>query len=112
MGDGWTAEQLIREMKTQGLTPNIVLRCETPQAVKAAVASKMGMGILFRETIEPEVRRGQFKLVKLPLGHLSGESFIVYRNDRPLSPRLRSFARYCAKDGSRPSAIEDEKTIC
>lgn len=102
VGGGWTAEQLMREMKTQGLTPNIVMRCETPEAVKAAVASKMGMGILFRETIELEVRRGQFKLVKLPLGNLSGESYIVYRNDRPLSAPAQEF-RQILRQGRQPS---------
>lgn len=91
VGDRGTAEQIIREMTMQGLKPNIVLRCETPQSLKTAVASKMGVGILFRETIEPEAKNGQFKLIKLPPANFRGESFIIYRKDRPLSACARDF---------------------
>lgn len=90
LGGRGTAEQIIREMKTQRLKPNVVLRCETPQGVKAAVASKMGVGILFKETIESEVRSGEFKIIKLP-ANFSGESFIVYGKDKLLTASAQDF---------------------
>ncbi len=86
---GWkgrgTNERLLQELKKKGLTPNIAMRCESPEAVKAAVKRKMGVGILFKETIETELKRGEFKIVKLPVKNLDGKSFIVYLKDRPLS---------------------------
>lgn len=97
-----TAEQIIRAMKTLRLKPNIVLRCETPHAVKAAVASNMGLGILFKETIEPEVKSGEFKLVELPPADYSGESFIVYRKDRPLSACAQDFLELLRQRQQRP----------
>lgn len=49
-------------MREKGLKPKVALRCDSPEAVKAAVKRKMGMGILFKETIQPEVRKGEFKI--------------------------------------------------
>ncbi len=86
-----TTEQLLTEMKRKGLNPNIAMRCESPDAVKAAVRTKMGVGILFKETIEAEVRRGEFKIIKLPMKNFTGESSLVYRKDRSLSASAQDF---------------------
>jgi DNA-binding transcriptional LysR family regulator len=106
-----TAEQIIRELKTRGLKPNIALRCGTPQAVKAAVASKMGMGILFKDVIEREVRSGEFKLVKLPPANFSGESSIVYRKNKLLTASAQDFLNLLRQHRQRRLALEEEINI-
>lgn len=82
-------EQFLQSVKKKGVKPNIAMRCDSPEAVKAFVKRKMGAGILFKETVEPEVRKGEFKIIKLPGQTFEGQSFIVYRKDRPLSPNAR-----------------------
>jgi hypothetical protein len=49
---------------TQGLPGrsfNIVMRCESPEAIKTAVNKKLGVGILYWEVMKEEVARGLFK---------------------------------------------------
>lgn len=97
-----TTERFLRAMKKTGLNPNIAMRCDSPAAVKEVVSRKMGMGILFKETIEPEVRKGEFKIVKLPVKNFEGKSFIVYRKDRPLSTSAKDFLNLLRRSRARP----------
>ncbi len=67
------------------------MRCESPDAVKMAVKKKMGVGILFKSVVEADVRRGDFKIIKMPGLNLIGKSYIIYHKDRPLSPNAQEF---------------------
>jgi DNA-binding transcriptional LysR family regulator len=86
-----TAEQFLQRAKQEGVKLNIAMRCESPEAVKAFVRTKMGIGLLFQETVEPELKSGEFKALKLLEQNLEGQSFIVYRSNRPLSPAAQDF---------------------
>ncbi len=85
------AEKLLKGLKKRGLNFNIAMRCDSPHAVKVAVKKRAGMGILFRNTVEPDVKRGDFKIIKMPGVSLVGKSYIVYRKDRPLTANVREF---------------------
>ena len=71
-----SGEQVIREMKKRGLTPNVGLLCETPQAIITAVAKQMGVGVLFEEMVTPEIKSGKFRMLELPSGDFGGESIV------------------------------------
>lgn len=86
-----TAESLIQDLRRRGLKLTVAMHADSPEAVKAFVKSKMGVGILFKETIESELRTGEFKMIKLPEQKAAGQSFIVYRKDRPLSTTASEF---------------------
>lgn len=101
-----TTNQLLREMKKKGSNPNIVMRCDSPEGVKEAVSRKMGVGFLFKQAIEPEVRKGEFKILKLPVKNFEGQSFIVYRKDRPLSANAQDFLDLLRR--SRPGPLRDQ----
>ena len=105
---GGTTEQLLGEMKKKGLNPNIAMRCDSPESVKEAVSRKMGVGILFKETIEPEVRKGEFKIIRLPVKNFEGRSFIVYRKDGPLSANAQGFLNLLRRLRPRP-VTEDQR---
>jgi DNA-binding transcriptional LysR family regulator len=106
---GGTTEQLLREMKKKGLNPNIAMRCDSPESVKEAVSRKMGVGILFKETIEPEVRKGEFKILKLPVKNFEGRSFIAYRKDGPLSANAQEFLNLLRQLHPRPITDQSKK---
>lgn len=86
-----TSNQILKELRSQGLNFEIGIRCESPEAVKMAVRSNLGVGILFKNTVEPEIRKGDFKLVKLPGLKLVGKTFIIYHKHRPLSSSAQEF---------------------
>jgi DNA-binding transcriptional LysR family regulator len=69
----------------------VVLRCDTPEGVKAAVRNRLGVGLLFRGSVENNIKRGEFKAIKLPADAVEGTYFIVYHKTRPLSPLAQDF---------------------
>jgi DNA-binding transcriptional LysR family regulator len=90
-GKGAT-EKILRQLTRGGITVNVALRCVTPDAVKAAVREKMGLGILFYNLIEEDIRRKDLKTLKFPgLPILVGNSYIVYTKNKPLSCAANDF---------------------
>jgi DNA-binding transcriptional LysR family regulator len=91
--DGMDAtDKMLKEIKSRGLTVNVALRCASPDAVKAAVRRKMGVGILFYNLIEEDIKREDFKTLKFPgLPKLVGNSYIVYSKNKPLSSAGNDF---------------------
>jgi DNA-binding transcriptional LysR family regulator len=90
-GKGAT-EKMLKQLTSGGMTVNVALRCVSPDAVKAAVRKKMGLGILFYNLIEEDIRRKDLKTLKFPdLPKLVGNSYIVYRKNKPLSCAANDF---------------------
>ena len=84
--------KMLQQLQYRGLTPNIALRCASPDAVKAAVRNKMGLGILFYNLIEEDIKRKDLKTLNFPdLPKLVGNSYIVYRKNKPLSCAANDF---------------------
>jgi DNA-binding transcriptional LysR family regulator len=85
-------EKMLKQLTRGGITVNVALRCVTPAAVKAAVREKMGLGILFYNLIEEDIKRKDLKTLKFPgLPKLVGNSYIVYGKKKPLSCAANDF---------------------
>jgi DNA-binding transcriptional LysR family regulator len=80
-----TTHKLLQHLRHRGLIPNIALRCASPDAVKAAVRRKMGIGILFYNLIEEDIKRRNLKPIKFSgLKTFAANSYIVYNKKKPL----------------------------
>jgi DNA-binding transcriptional LysR family regulator len=80
-----TTHKILGLLRSRGLKPNIAVRCATPDGVKAAVKRKMGIGLLFRNLIDEDIRRREVKILKIiGLPRLTGNSYIVHNRNRPL----------------------------
>jgi DNA-binding transcriptional LysR family regulator len=90
-------ERLLREADS-GIWPNIVLRCESPAAVKTAVRNNMGIGILFLSSVRPDIQNRRFKRLKLLDANLDIQTYVVYPRDS-LSALTRNFIAYSAQFG-------------
>jgi DNA-binding transcriptional LysR family regulator len=76
----------------QGYKPNIAVQCEVSEAVEAAVQRELGVGILYRETIEPDLRNRDLKILHVPeLEKIKTKSFIIYNRCKPLSGVAQDF---------------------
>jgi DNA-binding transcriptional LysR family regulator len=84
-------EKLLRELRKIGHKPKISMRCESPEALKTAVRSGAGIGILFYDSIREEVRRNEFAVVKLAGIDLASHSYILYAKNKPLSAPAQEF---------------------
>jgi DNA-binding transcriptional LysR family regulator len=77
---------MLNQLKRQGLTLNVTMRCKSPDVLKAAVRRKMGVGVLFYNQIEKNIKRRDFKALNFSrLPKLVGNSYIVYSKTKPLS---------------------------
>jgi len=94
-------EDALRQLEISGFKLDIAMRCESPQAVKAAVREKMGLGIIYRELVESDARNGQFKLLRLPPLNMDTTSYIIYKKDNPLSANARSFLALLRKERNK-----------
>jgi DNA-binding transcriptional LysR family regulator len=67
--------------------------CESPEAAKASVKKGVGLGILYHEIVEPEVKRGELKIVKIPelKMMMKAETFVLHHKERRLSPYAHDF---------------------
>ena len=83
--------QYVQDIKKQGVDLKVVMRCDTPDGVIEAVRNKLGVGLLFRGSVENNIKRGEFKAIKLPADTIMGTYFIVYHKSRPLSPLAQDF---------------------
>ena len=68
------------------------MECESAEAVKLAVLKNLGVGVLYRDHLKAEVKRGDLKILSIPdLKPTAIESFIIYNKDQPLSPNAQEF---------------------
>jgi len=102
--DGRGASQkMLKQLECRGLTLNVSLRCVSPDAVKAAVRRKMGVGILFYNQIEQDVKRKELKALKFSgLPKLEESSYIVYGKSKPLSSIADEFLSLLRSMKTRP----------
>jgi DNA-binding transcriptional LysR family regulator len=100
---GMTESSLL-ELRSSGYRPNIVMRCESPEAIKTAVSKKLGVGILYEEALRNAFTRGLFKKVHVSGLSLEGKTYITWQKQRSLSSSGEAFVKllrdWC--DAKRP----------
>lgn len=90
-GSSGVTDDALTHLCAQGVEPKIGMRCDGPTAIKAAVREKMGVGVLFADSIRAELQRGEFTVLEVPGLKLEGYSYIVYLNDKALSSPAQEF---------------------
>lgn len=87
-----TTDQLLNLLRSRGLKLNIALHCATPVSVKAVVRRKMGIGILFHNMLDDEIRRKEVKVLKVAgLPRFVANSYIVFDKTKTLSDAATEF---------------------
>ena len=107
LGSAGATEKYIRNIRKQGVDLKVVMRCDTPEGVIETVRNKLGVGLLFRGSVENNIKRGEFKAIKLPVDTIEGTNFIVYHKSRPLSPLAQDFLTFLRQ--RRDRSIESQK---
>ena len=89
----------LQSLKEHGHDPSVLMYCDSPEAVKEAVARNQGVGILFKSVVENNLKKREFKPIKLPRNgeSFAGKTFIVYHKMRPLSSCARDFLELLRK---------------
>jgi len=89
-------DQICNAMAKQGYSMNIALQCETPEDVRAAVKSGIGLGFIFEDYVIRDIKRGKLKVLeisglKMKWNH---KSYIIYHKERILSPYAKEFLAF------------------
>lgn len=103
-GGSSATQEILKKMRTRGLEANIVMRCESPEAVKAAVRKKMGVGILLKGLIADDVKTGKFKVITVKGFNSKSQSYITYHKERPLSLHAEAFLAVLRQRVVRPQS--------
>ncbi len=90
-GGAGVTDRALQRLRERGAEIKIAMYCDGPTAVKAAVAQKMGVGLMFAESLKAEVAAGKFKILEVPTLTLAGESYIIYSQSRPISAFAQEF---------------------
>jgi LysR family transcriptional regulator, low CO2-responsive transcriptional regulator len=71
---------------------NIVLECESAEAVKAAVKAGIGMGFQYRDAVESDLRNGHLRNISIPmLKKLRVNWYILSKRNNSLSGNAKDF---------------------
>ncbi|HWO40390.1 MAG TPA: LysR family transcriptional regulator [Candidatus Eisenbacteria bacterium] len=102
-------------LKKRGIKVEVAMRCDSPQAVKIAVKRNMAVGILYEEVVREELKKGEFKEVRLPGNPVEVRTCILYHKRKALSPTAQAFLNMLRarrpRRKDRPGALDiDQQT--
>jgi DNA-binding transcriptional LysR family regulator len=84
-------ERILTQIESHGVTWNVAMYCESSEALKAAVKARMGLGIIYRDLVQPELNRREFKVIQVQGLMMHSESYIIYHKEKPLSVNAQAF---------------------
>ena len=106
-----TTHLMMNELRKQGYKLNIAMRCESPEAIMTAVSQRLGIGFLYYDAVKAAVERGSFKIIQIRGLNMEGQTYIVYNNERPLSPNAQEFLKLLRqwRDAKKMKKTVEEK---
>jgi len=85
------AEQILEKIRKKGIELTVGLYSDSPEAAKAAIKSGVGMGLLYRDYIEPETLRGDLRIIEISELEMKVTTCIIRRKKTVLSPNGKDF---------------------
>jgi DNA-binding transcriptional LysR family regulator len=74
------------ELRRRGHEFGSVLQCRTPEAAKLAIAQGMGIGLVLRSWVQPEIDRGEMVAITVPeIRAMTYQCYITWNKRRALS---------------------------
>jgi DNA-binding transcriptional LysR family regulator len=92
-GNQSTSYLTLSAVRRQGYRLNIAMRCESPEAIQRAVSQRLGIGFLYYDAVRTAIERGSFKIINIRGLEMEGHTYIIYHNQRPLSPNAEEFLK-------------------
>ncbi len=90
-------EKFIKEVRLRGYELTATVLCDSAEAVKTIVKSGVGIGILYSNIVESDIRQGDLKVIKVPGLSRKINTFIIYHKEVTLSPIAKGFLSFMRK---------------
>ena len=86
------SRQLLDQVESHGFHLNILMKCDTANAVKYAVMSGLGLGLIYRDHVQNEIKTNKLTVIKVHgLKETTFQSFIAYKPTPPQTPIATEF---------------------
>ncbi|MGH7769543.1 MAG: LysR family transcriptional regulator [Candidatus Binatia bacterium] len=82
---------ILSQIEKQGFNLNVVMYCDSSDALKSAVKEGIGVGLIYRDLALGEIERKDFKVIRFPGLVMRSASYIIYPKDKPLSAHAKRF---------------------
>jgi DNA-binding transcriptional LysR family regulator len=87
-----TGGTIAKRLTEIGVKLNPTIMCSSSEAVRSAVQSAVGIGLFFRDSVEPGLRQGYLKKIEIPgLKEIHVQFYTISRKGTPLSRHARDF---------------------
>ena len=87
-----TGGTIAKRLAEIGIKLNPVIMCSSSEAVKSAVQSAVGIGLFFRDSVEPGLKQGYLKSIEIPgLKEIHVQFYTISRKGTPLSCYAKDF---------------------
>ena len=86
-----SSKQILRKVEQHGFELNVLMKCDSAEGVKVAVAQGLGVGLLYRSHVEQEIRRGELKVLNVRGLKKHIQSFIIYKTETQISSAAHEF---------------------
>jgi DNA-binding transcriptional LysR family regulator len=100
--------EIFKRIEAQGYDLNILMECESAEGIKSAVLKGLGLGVLYKDHIESELKSRKLRIVRIAgLGKVEINSYVIYRKDKPLSKNAEDFLAFLwdnQRKNTRPRA--------
>jgi DNA-binding transcriptional LysR family regulator len=100
-----TIERDLQTLEEKGLRFDIALRCEAPSAAKEAIARKVGLGIVYKDVVKDDIKRGMFKALRVRDFKLEVQSYFISHRERVISKPAVEFLELLRR--SRPKRFRE-----
>ena len=104
-------ETQLGELEKRGIKFKTVMRFEASQSVKEAVRHGKGVGILFQDTVKPDIHKREFVAVEFPGLNVMRQTYIAYSKERTLSPPAREFLSLLRVSATTSATIKPQMVI-
>ena len=89
-----TPDPILGKLAQKGIRLHVAMCCDSGWGVKAAVKEGIGVGLICREAVAMDDRRGDLKIIKISDLNMEIDSYIVFHRERPLSPPAQSLLAF------------------
>jgi len=87
-----TGSTCVNELRRRGYELRSAIHCRTPEAAKLAISQGLGIGLLLKSWVQPEIDRGEMTaIVVSEINALTYQSFITWNKRRTLSSHAQNF---------------------
>ena len=100
-----TTIKILRQRISERIKLNVAMEFDNPEALKSAIRTGGGVGLLYADMVSDELRDGGLKELTLAGVNLNGNNHLVYLKDAPISLPAMKFLEFARSFKNRNGSL-------